>query len=194
MRIFTLIALPVLSLAACSNAPSELVGAARASEELALADGANEYAPEAMVEVAEAKAALDAELAVQEERWALRRSYGEAERLAEAYRMASQHASLEANQAQDAAHATAEALIVDSELLLEEVRGMLVVAPVGKGSAADLAALRGDLDAAEQGLDAARAALLTSTYLEAQSSAGSARELIDRVRSALLQARGARAG
>jgi hypothetical protein len=108
--------------------------------------------------------------------------------------MASQHASLEANQAQDAAHATAEALIVDSELLLEEVRGMLVVAPVGKGSAADLAALRGDLDAAEQGLDAARAALLTSTYLEAQSSAGSARELIDRVRSALLQARGARAG
>jgi hypothetical protein len=192
-RVLPVIFLPALLMVACSQPPSELVGTAHESERMAVAEGAQDYAPEAMAEVAEARAALEAELAVQEQRWGIRRSYDQAEQLAEAYRATSLRASVEAGEARDAAHAATEQSIADSQVLLAQVRDMIAHAPVGKGSAADLAALRADLDAAEDGLDAAQELMLTEKYLEAQSSATSSMDMIDRVRASLDQARLARA-
>ena len=68
-----------LALTACSKPPAEAIDAAEASQQAAVAAGADEYAPEAMNAVAEAKAALDAELAAQGEKMSLTRSYKHSE-------------------------------------------------------------------------------------------------------------------
>lgn len=193
-RDFHLAALAALVMVACSKPPSELVTQGREAEQTALASGAKEYVPGALDDVAVARAALDAELAAQKERWAVRRSYTKAETLAQAYLEAGQKADRQAVEAKEAARQRAASLITESRTLLGEVRGMLAVAPVGKGSAADLAAMRSDLDAAQAGLDAAEVSMGSELYLEAEAAAKSAREVIDRVKASVDHARALHAG
>lgn len=191
-RDFHLVWIAVLIMTACSSPPSELVTAARDAEQVALQDGGREYAPDAMSEVAQTRTALEVELAAQDERWAVRRSYKQAEELAEQYRVAGERAAVQTANARASARLAAETLIADGQALLGETRALLAGAPAGKGSAADLAAMRGDLDVAQTGLDAARSLLDSEQYLEAQSSAAAAREIIDRVKAAVDIARMAR--
>ena len=146
-----------------------------------------------MSEVTRAKAALDAELAAQQERFALRRSYQRADELATAYHEASERASSAAQAGREQARADATALIEESKLLLEEVRGMLAAAPVGKGTRADLAVMNADLDQAGTQLTEAESLLGSGEFLAAKSLASSAREAIDGVKAAVEQARGMRA-
>lgn len=188
------IGIVALATIACAQPPAELLTEARQAENQALVADAKEYAPEAFDAVTEARVALEAEMAAQAERWSARRSYKQAEVLAQAYLEAGQQAFSQAVTAKDQARETAVAMIAESRSSLEEVRGMLTVAPVGKGSSADLAAMRGDLDAAQAALDAAEASVASELYLEANASAASAREIIGRVKTAVEAARTLRRG
>lgn len=179
---------------ACAAPPAEAIDLAEQAEIAAVEQDAAEYAPEAMNQVAEARAALDAELAVQAERWSVRRSYQRAEELAMAYEQASVAAATAAGEATQAARSDAQLLIEDTRHAIDEVRGMLALAPVGKGSRADLAMLGGDLDLAASALMEAELALQSESFLEARSKASGAREGVERVRSALTQATTMRAG
>ena len=179
---------------ACSRPPTETIAAAEQSRQSAVAAGAEEYASEAMTAVGQAKAALDAELAVQQERFVLRRSYGRAGELATAYRTASDQAATAAGAGREQARVDATALIEESRVLLLDVRAMLAAAPVGKGSRADLAAMNADLDQAEGLITEAETLLGSQEFMTAKSRATSARELIDGVKAAVDQARGVRAG
>ena len=179
---------------ACSRPPAETVAAGDQAAQAALAAGAEEYATSAMSEVTRAKAALDAELAAQQERFALRRSYQRAGELATAYRQASDQAASAAEAGREQARVDASALIEESKVLLEEVRAMLAAAPTGKGTRADLAAMNADLDQAGTLLTEAESLLGSGEFLTAKSRATSAREAIDRVKAAVEQAQGMRAG
>lgn len=192
-RRYALVALVAASsLSACSKPPAEAIARAEEAREGAVTAGAEEYAYEALNAVTEAKAALDAELAAQGEKMSLTRSYKQAEVLAEAYKTAADQAAAAATTAKEQARAEATQLISDGHTALEEVRAMLTTAPRGKGSSADLAALKADLDAAATGLTEAETALTSQMYLQARSKASSSRTLIDQVRSSVDQARMAR--
>lgn len=181
-----------VALSACAKPPAEAIALAEQAQQGAMAAGADEYAPEALNAVTEAKAALDAELAAQGEKMSLTRSYKQAETLAAAYKTAADQAAAAATAAKEQARNEATALITESRTALEEVRAMLASAPKGKGSRADLAAMGADLDAAAAGLTEAEDALTSQMYLDARSKASSARTLIDQVRSSIEQAQAAR--
>ena len=182
----------VTAAAACSKPPTAAISVAQQAENAAMTAGAQEYAPETASAVTAARAALDAELAAQNERWALRRSYTRATELAQAYQKAAEDATSAANTAKDQARDEATQLIAAGHALVDEVNGMLVAAPVGKGSRADLAALRTDLDAAAKGLADAEASVTAQRYLEARAQATAAGEAIQRVKAAIEQARALR--
>lgn len=182
----------MLAVTACSP-PTETISAGELAQQSAIAAGAEEYAAEAMASVAQAKASLDAELAAQQGRFVLRRSYRRAEELATTYRTASEQAASAAGAGREQARSDATALIAESRILLGEVRGMLAAAPVGKGSRADLAAMNADLDQAATLITEAETLLGVEEFMEAKSRATSAREAIDGVKSAVEQARGMRA-
>lgn len=186
------VVLTTVAVAACAKPPADAISAGDQAQSAAMAAGAEEYAPEAASAVTTAKAALDTELAAQSERMALRRSYKHAEELAAAYRQAAEQATTAATSAKEAARQQAMTLITESRAALDEVTGMLAAAPVGKGSRADLAAMRTDLETAANGLTEAEASLNAEKYLEAQSQATSARQIIDQVKAAVEQARGMR--
>ncbi|HEX9887330.1 MAG TPA: hypothetical protein VGA70_12620 [Longimicrobiales bacterium] len=184
----------LLAAGACADPPAEAIALAAEAREAALAAGAEEYAPEALNQVAEARAAMEAELAVQSERWAVRRAYGRAQELADTYRVAAEQAEAAAGAAREQVRQEATDLLALARQALTEARDALAVAPVGKGSRADVEALIADLDTAAQGLDDADAALAAERYLEARSMVSAAREIIDRVGAAVAQARDLRAG
>jgi hypothetical protein len=182
-----------LALAACGSPPNESINTAEQAQETAEAAGAAEYAPEAYNAAVQAKAALDAEMTVQNERMALRRNYGRAEELATAYQTAAEQAATAAVEAKEQARQEATDLIAQTRSELDEVRSMLATAPVGKGTSADLAALRGDLETADTGLTEAETALTEERFLEARTKATTSRDLVAGVRSSIEMARGLRA-
>lgn len=174
---------------ACASPPQDVMDLAAQAEAEAVAAGVEEYAPEVMSPVMEAKAALDAELAVQGEKMAFTRSYRRAEELATSYQEAAQAASAAAAEARQKAEEEATLLISDGRMALDEARGLLATAPRGKGSAADLAAMGTDLDAAGTLLTEAEGALQAGEFLQARTKAATASEAINRVRDAVGQAR-----
>jgi len=181
-----------LALTACSKPPTDALNAADAAQQAAMAAGADEYAPEAMNAVAEAKAALDAELAAQGEKMSLTRSYKHAEELAAAYQAAADQATTAAAAAKEQAKQEATTLISEGRMGLDEATTLLASAPRGKGSAADLAAMRADLEAAGVALTEAEASLTNGMFLDARSKATSAKEAIQRVKDAVTAAQAAR--
>lgn len=180
------------SLSACAKPPAEAIALADEARQGALSAGAEEYAPEALNAVSEAKAALDAEIAAQGEKMSLTRSYKHAEELAMEYQTAADQATAAATTAKENARTEATNLIAEGRTALEEVRTLLASAPRGKGSRADLAAMGADLDAAAASLTEAEGALTSQMYLDARSKASAARIVIDQVRSSIEQAQAAR--
>lgn len=178
------------SVSACAQPPAEAISAAEAAQQAAVAAGAEEYAPEAMNAVAEAKAALDAEIAAQGEKMSFTRSYGRAEELAAAYQAAADQAVTAAEAGKEQAKQEATTFITEGRMALDEATALLASAPRGKGSAADLAAMKTDLEGAGMTLTEAETALAAGSFLEARTKAVSAREVIDRVKDAVTQAQG----
>jgi len=187
-RAFIVILSAAAAVAACSKRPADAIAAGEEAQSAAVSAGAEEYAPDAMNVVAQAKSALDAELTVQDGHSALRRSYKEAEQLAAAYKKAADDAAAAATVAKAQAKEDANTLIAETRSALDEAVALLAVAPVGKGSRADVAAMRTDLETARAGLTDADASLNADRYLEAKSKAAAAREIIDRVKASVAQA------
>lgn len=181
-----------VSVTACAKPPTEAVNAAHAAQDAAVAAGAATYAPDAQAAVASARAALDAELAAQQGRMALRRSYQRAETLAADLKAAADQATADANAAKEQARQEATSLISETRTTLQMVADMLTKAPRGKGSAADIAALKADLETAGQSLNDAESRLTAQNYLDARTKAQAAREAIESVRAAIERARGMR--
>jgi len=178
-----------LALSGCAKPPAEAISDAEATLGAAVAAEAEQYAPEAMNAVSEAKAALDAEMAAQGEKMSLTRSYKRAEELVVAYKTAAEQATTAAAAGKEQAKNDATALITEGRTALDEATQLLARAPRGKGSAADLAALKADLEAAGASLTEAEAGLAAGTFLDAKSKATSAKETIQRVVEDLTQAR-----
>lgn len=178
----------VTTIAACAKAPAEAIGMATQAEDAASAAGAVEYAPDAMHAVTEARAAMEAEVAAQDERMAIRRSYDRAEELAVAYQQAGERAAQAAADGRQAARTEATLMIEETKVMLTEVLTMLDTAPVGKGSHADLAAMRIDLEAAEAGLLGAETSMASEKFLEAKTGVTATRETVANVKAAVQQA------
>jgi hypothetical protein len=175
----------VLTLTACGSPPATELDAAGAAMTAAAEAGASEYAPEIMSSVTEAQTALEAELEAQQGKFRLLRSYDHAAELADSVRVMATRASEQAAQAREQARFDTETLLTEVRMQLTEVLAMWEEAPAGKGSSADLAALRGDLDGVAAAVTEAETSFAAGKYLEARSKASAARETTESVKTAL---------
>src|SRR5262245_10086812 len=129
----------------CGSPPQADVDAAKSAIDAARQQGAPEYAPEAMKAAEDADAAMQAELDAQQGKFPLFRSYKDAGEKAAAAKQAGEQAQASAQQGKEMAKQQATAAIQEGQTMLTDTQAMLAKAPRGKGSAADLAALKTDL-------------------------------------------------
>jgi len=148
----------LLLVAGCAKPPQEAINAATAAIDAAKQAGAADYAADSLRAVEDAKAALDAELKAQEDKFALFRSYKKTDELV---------ADLKAK---------ADKAAADAKAALEK-------APKGKGTAADLEAMKADLTAAESSIGEANAAMGKEDFKGAKAKADAATTSIQNVSS-----------
>jgi hypothetical protein len=167
----TLVLFLMLASSSCAKEPTRPIAQARQAEQVARAEGAPEYAPDALLATERAAAALDAELRAQHERLFFRRSYEEVRVLTRAYAEAAEKATAEAAAARAEAQRHAVVVIQELRAPLERLR-----ARVGAGGGGAT-----DLDAVQAHVDAANTALGERHYRDAEGHAAAAREILTRV-------------
>jgi hypothetical protein len=172
-----------LTVAGCGAPPQADLDAAKTALDSATAAGAGEYAGASLTAAQDAQTALDAELKAQEGNWL--KSYTKATQLAAAVKTAGEKAAADAAAGKETAKNEATAAIGDVKTLLTEAQGLLAKAPKGKGSAADIEAMKTDLATAATAITEAESALSSGKFLEAKAKAESARTTANTVKTAV---------
>ena len=168
-----------VTLVACATPPTADIDAVKTAISGADAAGAADYAADSMKAAQDAQAALDAELKAQEGNWM--KSYDKAKTLAAAAKAAGEKATTDATAGKEKAKADATQGIADAKAALTAAQALLAKAPKGKGTAADLAAMKTDLETAATTITEAEAALGSVKYLDAKAKAASAKAAADKV-------------
>jgi hypothetical protein len=157
--------------------------AAKAALDSATAAGAGEYAGASLTAAQDAQTALDAELKAQEGNWF--KSYTKAKELAAAVKTAGDKAAADAATGKETAKNEATTAIGEAKTLLTEAQALLAKAPKGKGSAADIEAMKTDLATAATAITEAESALGSEKFLAAKAKAESARNTANTVKTAV---------
>jgi hypothetical protein len=176
--------------AACGTPPTADIDAAKAAVTAAATAGAGDYAAASLKAAEDAQAALDAELKAQEAKWF--KSYDKAKQLATDLKTAGEKAAADAATGKEKAKADATQAIADAKAALTEAEGLLAKAPKGKGSAADIAAMKTDLTTAATSVTEGEAALANDKFLEALAKAEGAKKAAASVKEAVEMAKGAK--
>lgn len=172
-----------LTVAACGAPPKADLDAAKAALDSAVTAGAAEYAAPAMKAVEDAQSALDAELKAQDGNWL--KSYTKAKELAAAVKTAGEKAAADAAAGKELAKNEATAAIGEVKTLLTDAQALLDKAPKGKGTAADIEAMKTDLVTAGTAITEAETALAAGKFLDAKAKAESARTTANTVKTAV---------
>jgi hypothetical protein len=180
--------------AGCAAPPQADIDAVKVSADKAATAGAAEYAADSLKAAQDAQAALEAELKVQADKFTLFRSYTKATELAGAAKTAAEKAEQDAVAGKEKAKNEATALIEEAKTALTAAQEMLAKAPKGKGTAADLEAMKADLAGAEISINDANTAMGAERYLEAKAKAEAAKNVAGTVSAAVQAAIDARKG
>lgn len=186
-----LLALSVLLLAGCASEPAQEIQAVDTALDHARELEAASYAPDAWQSANDAKARLDAELAAQQERMAMFRSYSDAKQLANQAREAAQTAQERAVEGKQQARDEATSLMEEARSEYQRAQDALASAPRGKGTQADLAALGSDISGIEPILGEMQAAYDAENYMEAKAKAQAAIEAARQVSTEIENAKSA---
>ena len=194
MRVRFGVLLVVLGLAVtvvgCGTPPTADIDAAKTAITSAGTAGAADYAPTSLKAAEDAQAALDAEMKAQDGKWF--KSYDKAKELAAAAKAAGDKAAADAAAGKEKAKADATQGIDDAKAALKEAEELLAKAPKGKGSAADIAAMKTDLTTAATTITEAETALNDGKFLDAKTKAESAKNAAMTVKTAVEEAKAAK--
>jgi hypothetical protein len=180
--------------AGCASPPQADIDAAKAALQQATSAGASEYAADSLKAAQDANAALEAELKVQQDKFSMFRSYSKAAELATAAKLAGEKAQQDAVAGKEAAKTAASAAIDEAKTALAQATDLLSKAPKGKGTAADLEALKTDLTGAESTIGEATTAFTAERYLDAKAKAEAAKTAAGNVTAAVEAAIAAKKG
>jgi hypothetical protein len=166
----------------CAKPPQDSITAATSAMDAAK-PMAQEYAPASLQAAEDAKAALDAELKAQQDKFALFRSYKKTDELVADLKAKSDKAASDAAAGKAQAKSDATTAINDATTALTDAKAMLEKAPKGKGTAADLEAMKADLTAAEGTLNDANTAMAAEKFKDAKAKADAAKASASNVSS-----------
>jgi hypothetical protein len=169
--------------AACAKEPADALNAAKTALDAARAADAADYAPASLGEAETAATALQAELKAQSETFALMRSYTKAGELAADAKAKAEKAAVDAAAGKEAAKQEATALIGNVKVAVDEVTQLLTKAPKGKGTQADIEAMKADLAAIGASVADMDTALAGGSYKDAKAKAEAAMQGLDKIKA-----------
>lgn len=178
-----------LGIAGCSSMPKSDVDAARAALDDAQKSGAVDYAPEAWNSAKDASAKLDAELAAQDQKWTVMRSYKQSRELALAAKADAERASQEAVTGKDKAKGEAAAMLTEARDAYAAAQKAVSTAPRGKGTEADLASLKSDATSIEDTLKEMQTAYDSGDFIGAKTKAQAAIDASKRIQTEIEDAK-----
>lgn len=187
-----LVAACLLVVVGCAKPPETEIQMARSAIEAAKSADAGEYAQASLSRAEDAMRALEAELKVQEEKMGLFRSYKEAIAKAADVKAAAEQAATDAAAGKEQARVESENAIASAQGTIDATKMLVENAPAGKGTAADIAALKSDLMAAEATLADAQSAHDGGRFKDATAKAMAASSSADQVKMAIEAAMAAR--
>lgn len=173
----------LLVIVGCAKPPQVDIDAARQALNAAKTPDATEYAPDSLSEAENAMALLDAEMKIQADKFALFRSYEKTAELVRGAKAAAEKSAADTAAAKETARNEASEAINNVRTQLTEAKALLEQAPKGKGTQADIAALKADLDGIELGLAELDTTFASGRYLDAKAKAASATQNIDRIKA-----------
>lgn len=176
--LYALMVVALLGMIACAKPPQVDIDAAKAALQAVKSEAAM-YAPEALKAATDKEAALDQELATQQNKFF--KSYKLTTQIVGELKQLVEKAKTEAVAGKAKAKADAEAAIAAAETGILMATETLKLAPKGKGSQADIAAMQGDIDAAAKAIEEAKADMGTEKYLDAKSKADNVKAQADKV-------------
>lgn len=175
-------------LMACAEKPIQGTDSALQALQAAKQAGAAEYAPESLRVAEDEYQKAQEEIAVQDDAFMLTRNYEVANAILVKVVADAEKAKTESIASKQLAKTGAEGAVVLAKTSLEEAKNQLAQAPTGKGTQADLQALRGDLQAAETTLGEIDAIMATEDYIGVKAKAESVQALASRVTEQVAQA------
>jgi hypothetical protein len=188
MTVMLPLVLVLLVVVGCQKPPQMDIDAAKASLDTARSAEAMDYAPDSLRAAEDSQAQLDAELKAQEEKFALFRSYKKSTELAQATKAAGEKAAADAKAKKEEVKGEAQTLITDATTALNDAKALLEKAPKGKGTQADIEAMKADLTGVESSLTEAQNSFNAEKYLDAKSKAEAAKMQAGNVKTAIEQA------
>ena len=176
-----------LQLGACAQAPQQEIDGAKAAIEAARS--LEKYAPEAFKQASDALNTAVAEVEAQNGKFALTRSYSQAKQLLAHATEAASKAKAAGEAKREEVKKTAEVVWQEAQTALDAAKAAVETAPRGKGTDADIAAMKADLDAQATALNEAQSAFRSGDYLTAQSKAESVKTMATQISNDIAQAR-----
>jgi hypothetical protein len=181
LSVLSVLAGVALMSVACAKEPTDALNAAKSALAAAKTAEAADYAPAALAAAETAAAALDAEIKAQAEKFSLTRSYTKAAELATAAKAAADKAAAEAVTGKEQMKTEATTLVAGVRSAVEAAKQALAKAPKGKGSAADLEAMKSDVAGVETALADMDAAIAGGKYKDAKVKAEAAKATLDKI-------------
>jgi len=186
MKVLAVNLLVLFVLAGCGSQPAQEMQAAKASVDAATADGGEKYsAPEMKNVSGELNAAME-EIKTQDAKWF--KNYDKAKELLAKAKSDADAVKTALPAKKEAAKAEATTNLTAATEAVKAAKAALAKAPKGKGSAADLEAMKGDV----QGLDAAIAEVQplidSQDYAAARDKAASVKAKAEQVSGAVTAA------
>lgn len=175
-------------LIACAEKPIQGSDAALQALQAAKQAGAMEYAPESLRVAEDEYQKAQEEIGVQDNAFLLTRNYEAANAILTKVVADAEKAKTEAIASKQLAKTQAEGAVVLAKASLEEAKNQLAQAATGKGTQADLQALRGDLQVAEGTLGEIDALKAKEDFLGVKAKAESVQILATRVNEQFAQA------
>jgi hypothetical protein len=180
--------LVVFVLAGCAKQPTDDMNAAQKALEDLKAAGGEKYIPEESKKVADTLAAAQEEIKTQDGKFFLTRNYDKAKQMLAQAIADSEKVKGEVAAKKEEAKNNALAAQEAATASVKEAAALLAKAPMGKGSRADIEALKGDLKGLEDGLPELQQLIGQEDYLAVIDKAKAIQEKADAVSNQVKEA------
>jgi uncharacterized lipoprotein YehR (DUF1307 family) len=141
----------VVSLSACGKQPTEEINATRSAIDAAVSEGAEKYTPEDLKLVADQMAAAEAEIKVQDDKFF--KNYDNAKQMLAKAKADADSLKGKVATVKEEMKNSAITLLGEATAAVAEAKAALETAPRGKGSLADIEAMKADVAGLEEALN-----------------------------------------
>ncbi|MGB5158463.1 DUF4398 domain-containing protein [Desulfobacterium sp. N47] len=187
MKYLVLIIVSVFLLAGCAKEPTEDINSAKAAVDTVKSEDAQKYVPEEVKNVNDTMQAAEDEIKVQKGK--LFKNYSKAKELLAKAKADAEAVNASLATKKEEAKSNATAAQETAKASIAEAKGLLEQAPKGKGSMADIEALKADLQGIETSLAEVQTAIDSSDFITATEKANAIKDkatvISDQVKAAM---------